>query len=243
VDITGNEQGNGIYNPFMWNLLNTKYIIAPGLISNDQNRFQGVFQSKEPGITVQQGTPPQPIIVWQNPQALPRAFFSYSYAIKPKLDILHAMHDGAFTPREITYFDQQPAGMPALETAPIDSANETITSMQYGNELVAFKTRTNGNRLLFMSDTWYPDWHASIDGKETPIYRADYAFRAIVVPKGDHQVKFEFNDPSYATGRSMSLFMNVLALLGFIAGTGSLYYIHKKKRPETGVLPPEADGQ
>jgi hypothetical protein len=242
VDITGNEQGNGIYNPFMWNLLNTKYIIAPGLITND-NRFTAVFQSKEPGITVQQGTPPQPIIVWQNPQALPRAFFSYRYEVKPKLDILHAMHDGNFSPRDVTYFDQQPAGLAPLETAPIDSANETISSMQYANENVTFKTHTNGNRLLFMSDTWYPDWHATIDGHETPIYRADYAFRAIAVPKGEHVVKFEFNDPSYTTGRSVSLFTNVIALLGFVAGAGSLYYMRKKKRPEAGVLPPESNIQ
>jgi uncharacterized membrane protein YfhO len=113
--------------------------------------------------------------------------------------------------------------------------------MQYGNELVSFKTHTNGNRLVFMSDTWYPDWHATIDGHETPIYRANYAFRTIVVPKGEHQIKFEFNDPSYTTGRSVSLFTNVLAILGFIAGAGSLYYRHKKKRPEAGVLPPESN--
>lgn len=240
VDITGNEQGNGIYNPFMWNLLNTKYIIAPGLISNDQNRFKGVFQSHDPGITVQQGTPPQPIIVWENPQVLPRVFFSYRYEIKPKLDILHAMHDSAFTPRDVTYFDQQPAGMPALETAPIDTVNETIGAMQYHNEEVAFKTRTNGNRLVFMSDTWYPDWHATIDGKETPIYRANYAFRAIVVPKGAHDVKMTFSDPSYSTGYSVSLLTNVIGLLGFVVGAGSLYY-RRKKRPEVEVLPPEGN--
>ncbi|MDP4199233.1 MAG: YfhO family protein [Bacteroidota bacterium] len=239
VDETGNMQGNGIFNPFMWNLLNTKYIIAPGLISDDQARFRGAFQSREQPVTTEQGKPPQPIIVWENPQALPRAFFAYRYEVKPKLDILHAMHDGSFNPRDVLYFFDTPKDMPQLSTAPIDSS-ETVTSMQYHNEDVSFRTHTNGNRLLFMSDAWYPDWSATIDGKPTPIWRANYAFRAIAVPAGQHDVKFTYYDPQYATGSSVSLFTNVIGLLGFIVGSGSLYYMRKRKKPEVEVVPPEA---
>ncbi len=238
VDETGNMSGNGIFNPFMFNLLNTKYIIAPGLITEDQNRFRGVFQSREAPVNVEQGKPAQPIIVWENPQALPRAFFAYRYEVKPKLDILHAMHDGTFNPRDVAYFFEAPKGMPQLATAPIDSS-ETISMMQYHNQDVSFRTRTSGNRIVFMSDAWYPDWTATVDGKPTPIWRANYAFRAIAVPQGQHEVKFTFSDPKYVTGRSISLLANVIALLGFVVGSGSLYYMRKRKRPEVEVIPPE----
>ena len=40
VDETGNEQGNGIFNPFMFNLLNTKYIIANGSLSRRPLAFR-----------------------------------------------------------------------------------------------------------------------------------------------------------------------------------------------------------
>lgn len=116
VDETGNMQGNGIFNPFMFNLLNTKYIIADGGLSEDRTRFIPAFVSKEPAQAQQNGKPGQPDIVWENPQALPRAFFAYRWEVKPKLDILHAMHDGTFSPRDVAYFDEAPNGMPPLAT-------------------------------------------------------------------------------------------------------------------------------
>ena len=237
VDITGNENGNGIFNPFMYNLLNTKYIIANGALTEDRTRFIPVFQSREPAQP-ENGKPGQPTLVWQNPQVLPRVFFAQRYEVKPKLDILHAMHDGAFNPRDVVYLEEQPKNVPALYALPIDTANETVYMESYKNEEVDFKTRTYGPRLVFLSDTWYPDWSATVDGKETPIYRADYSFRAIAVPKGEHEVKFIYNDPHYITGRSISFTTNALALIGFALGLGSLYYIRKRKRPEVEIVPP-----
>src|SRR5579883_2503916 len=187
VDETGNMNGNGIFNPFMWNLLNTKYIIANGALVEDRSRFNPVFVSKEPAQS-QNGKQGQPTVVWENPQSLPRAFFAYRYEVKPKLDILHAMHDGTFNPRDVVYLDEAPKDMPALATNPLDTATEKLT-MDYKMEDITIHTQTNGNRLLFMSDTWYPDWSATIDGKPTPIYRADYAFRAIAVPQGTHTIQ------------------------------------------------------
>jgi hypothetical protein len=218
----------------MFNLLNTKYIIANGALTEDRARFTPVFQSKEPAQS-DGGKPGQPAIVWQNPQVLPRAFFAYRYEIKPKLDILHAMHDGTFSPRDVAYFDEAPKGMPALATQPLDSS-ESVTLKQYHNEQVDLETKASGNRLVFMSDTWYPDWSATVDGKETPICRADYAFRAIVVPAGVHQVKFSYYDPKYSTGRSISLGTNSLALIGFGLGIASFNLARRRKRPEVEVI-------
>ena len=47
-------------------------------------------------------------------------------------------------------------------------------------------------QLLFLSDAYYPDWQATIDGREAKILRADYAFRAVVVPAGNHEVTFDY---------------------------------------------------
>ncbi len=128
--------------------------------------------------------------------------------------------------------------MPQLDTAPIDTSHEKLT-MDYKNEDVTFHTTTSGNRLLFMSDTWYPDWHATIDGKPATIYRADYAFRAIAVPPGQHELKLTYYDPEYSEGRTLSLITNALALIGLGIGIAGFTYSRKKKRPEAEVLPPQ----
>ncbi|MDP3940883.1 MAG: YfhO family protein [bacterium] len=44
--------------------------------------------------------------------------------------------------------------------------------------------------LLFLSDNYYPGWKAYVNDKETTIFRADYTFRAVVVPAGESSVKF-----------------------------------------------------
>ncbi|MFA5338479.1 MAG: YfhO family protein, partial [Candidatus Omnitrophota bacterium] len=51
---------------------------------------------------------------------------------------------------------------------------------------------------------------ALVDGKRVKIYPADYAFRAITVPAGEHMVTFRFSPFSFKLGVALT----VLFLLG-----------------------------
>jgi uncharacterized membrane protein YfhO len=59
--------------------------------------------------------------------------------------------------------------------------------------------------LLILSDTFYPGWHAYIDEKEVKIYQADYIFRAVEIPPGEHKVEFIYAPASFKIGATMSL--------------------------------------
>jgi hypothetical protein len=48
------------------------------------------------------------------------------------------------------------------------------------------------NGLLVLHDTYYPGWIAEIDGRLSPILRADELFRAVELPAGTHHVLFRF---------------------------------------------------
>ena len=65
---------------------------------------------------------------------------------------------------------------------------------------MTIKISASNNALLFFSDAYYPGWKAFVDGKETPLYRADYAFRAAVVPQGSHVVSFSYQPLSFKIG-------------------------------------------
>ena len=41
---------------------------------------------------------------------------------------------------------------------------------------------------LVVNDCWVPGWTARVDGSEAPVLRADYAFGAVPVPPGEHEV-------------------------------------------------------
>ena len=46
------------------------------------------------------------------------------------------------------------------------------------------------NGFLVLTDSYYPTWHAAVDGVEEKIYRTDYNFRGIIIPAGKHKVEF-----------------------------------------------------
>jgi uncharacterized membrane protein YfhO len=58
---------------------------------------------------------------------------------------------------------------------------------------------------LVLVDSWYPGWNASVDGKPTPIYRADVLFRAVPLTSGQHTVSFEYRPLSFLAGAMVSL--------------------------------------
>ena len=46
--------------------------------------------------------------------------------------------------------------------------------------------------VLALHSTWYPGWVAEIDGKRTPILRANVLFLAVEVPPGLRRVVFHY---------------------------------------------------
>lgn len=57
---------------------------------------------------------------------------------------------------------------------------------------------------LVLSDVWYPGWQARLDGKPAAIRRANYLFRAVSVPVGEHQVELVYRPLSFYLGALLS---------------------------------------
>ncbi len=74
--------------------------------------------------------------------------------------------------------------------------------------------KRDGEKMYFVSDAYYPGWKAFVDGKETKIYKADFAFRAIKIPKGEHEIKMVYEPQSFYLGLKISL--ATLIILGII---------------------------
>ena len=79
---------------------------------------------------------------------------------------------------------------------------------------------------------YYPyGWKATIDGKEAPIYRVNYALRAMVVPAGQHRIDFVFEPAIVQTSSKLTLAGGILLLLWGIAG--GVMAVRRKKRVTT----------
>ncbi len=75
------------------------------------------------------------------------------------------------------------------------------------------------DRLLFVGDSYYPGWKVYVDGRERPLLRANYMFRAVALDAGEHNVRFIYDPLSFKLGGLVSL-LTVCWLI--------VYYIRKR---------------
>jgi hypothetical protein len=124
---------------------------------------------------------------------------------------LNQIANGAFDPRDLMYVLNDPG---ARVDPPAAGASVEVT--EFGIQHLKLKATATGNNLLFLSETYYqPGWKATIDGKEAEIIRANYLFRGLVVPPGEHTIEMRFEPSGFVLGKNLSLAVNLLVILGF----------------------------
>ena len=169
------------------------------------------------------------VAILENPSALPRAFLVSSATVMKPTDILNTMANGDFDPRgtallELPEEDESQAGGGVADPKTVADWLQGSAGAQPGRaQIVSYhadeatiRTVSEHNTLLFMADSYYPGWKALVDGREAPIYRADYLFRAVEVPAGEHEVRFIFEPESFALGTRLSLFTISTLLLVWV---------------------------
>jgi hypothetical protein len=81
--------------------------------------------------------------------------------------------------------------------------------------MLEFRVDADQPGWLLLSDAWYPGWQATVDGVEAPLLRADYLFRSVHIPPGDHRVHIDYRPSSFYLGLALSLII-LLVVFGFI---------------------------
>jgi hypothetical protein len=101
---------------------------------------------------------------------------------------------------------------------------------KYGLDDLYFTSRNTKDGLAVFSDIYYSKgWKAYVDGKETPIMKADYVLRAIKIPAGNHNIEFHFKPASFYNGQKVAMISSIL-LIGLCLA--ALYPLVKKRSPQ-----------
>ncbi|MEX1233294.1 MAG: YfhO family protein [Planctomycetaceae bacterium] len=139
-----------------------------------------------------------PVEVWENPDALPRAFI-VGQAEQPKtFDDLSRQLE-TFDPRKTVLLEKDvlPPG-PRSEYRPA-----TITKYSPNRVTVAAELDRPG--YLVLTDLFHPGWTATDNGKAMPIMLGDLAFRVVPLEAGRHDVEFAFRPVGYQQGKIVTL--------------------------------------
>jgi len=88
--------------------------------------------------------------------------------------------------------------------------------VRYEPERVAIETTSDAPGFLILTDQYDPGWRAWIDATPARIYRADYLFRGIPVPVGQHRVELAYRPPSIIYGAVGTLV--AVLLIGLLSG-------------------------
>ena len=70
--------------------------------------------------------------------------------------------------------------------------------------------------LLVLSDTFYPDWKATIDGKNAHIFPVNITYRGVVLPKGSREVIFTYSPKSVRLGLQLSLLTHLFIAIAVV---------------------------
>ena len=80
----------------------------------------------------------------------------------------------------------------SLQAKIITRESSELKLLKYSFNQVKVKTNLDRKRFLFYTDNYQDEWQASIDGKKTPLYRTNVAFKGVWVPAGEHIVEFYY---------------------------------------------------
>jgi hypothetical protein len=100
-----------------------------------------------------------------------------------------------------------------VQPFPASSVRATVSAWAPGRMTVNLAGEDARKGHLLISENWYPDWHATVDGRPALVHRADHSLLSVDVPAGAKRVELRFNSRSYVRGKWLSAVSAAAALI------------------------------
>lgn len=151
--------------------------------------------------------------IYENIRALPRACLVGSVReIADEKALFAAMADKNYDPRKEIVTDRAPQGV-LPNTGVADLGRVDVTD--YGYTRVRLRAQANADCALVLADTYFPGWRAYVDGKQSEVFPAYYAFRGVLIGAGVHTVEFRYEPWTFRAG----LWVSVITLASSLAAS------------------------
>lgn len=178
--------------------LGVKYFLSTntdGFSSFTDSRFKLIFEKN--GIQV-----------YENSKALPRAIFVSDYkTFKTKEEFVKIFFSKEFDPEKTVLLEKN-----INFKKEKNIASSEIKLIQYESNDVSYEVKNGKEGVFFLSDVYYPGWKVFVDNKQKELLRTDYAFRGVVLEKGEHGVHFKYDPFSFKLAKTIFLISLIFTL-------------------------------
>jgi hypothetical protein len=171
-----------------YNFLGAQFVVAGKGVPPADSTFVPVFDA-DPAVDIYLNTNARPRV-----SLVPRAITAAS--AREAFDLVHAP---GFDPAMMTVVE---GGPPLAGSAAAGEAS--LSYVEYGAERIVVRALTPSPAYLVFSEVWYPGWRARVDGQAEPVYRANTAFRAVLLAPGEHEVALVFDPWTFKAGAAIT---------------------------------------
>jgi hypothetical protein len=202
-----NESGQGYHfidayekglHSLLLNLLNVRYIIVPSHPPQENQASLQRFEREHPMVYEDDQSK-----VLENPKALPRAWIVHSARKEESSEeALRLLSSEEVDPTQEALLEDEP---PQQISQPHDLSADQASVEEYEANRIRLKTSTGAGGLLVLSEVYYPEWKAYVDGQPAPVYATDQLLRSVPIPVGKHEVELRYESWELRAGIAISL--------------------------------------
>ncbi|MBD3367949.1 MAG: YfhO family protein [Candidatus Eisenbacteria bacterium] len=186
----------GLTNLKVMALLNVRYVVGPETLDHP------AFETVSPGVH-------------ELTYTLPRAYL-VGEARTSASDALALRELGVDSYDPLSYAIVQGELPGPVESA--EGSTARIVSLE-PHEIVVDASIRRPCLLVFSEIYYPPGWRATVNGEEAEIIRANYAFRSVWLPAGEHRVVLEHVAPDLRLGLILTIIAAVIIALLWLAPT------------------------
>lgn len=172
-------------NMAVYDMLNTKYIIAPDGVHQNQSAAGNAWFVED-------------VVFVDNAN-----------------QEITSLGEPAWNPRNKAFVDRRFEGQLKGMTTPVVDSSSSIALTNYKVNHLTYKSSAREPQVALFSEIYYDKgWTAYVDGTRVPYFRADYVLRGMVVPAGDHTIEWRFAAPNFALLVGITATCSLILLLG-----------------------------
>jgi hypothetical protein len=200
-------------SPSFLDLLSVRYLILP-----EPQSVPG-FHVAVPQSTTTLGTR---AVLLERDSVVPYARVALNAVKAPEGPEIGTLLDPRFPINDVVLFaDTSSVRVDSIvQPLPRSRVSATLTSWAPGAMTIALNGSDAKAGYLLVSENWYPDWHATVDGKPAVVRRGDHTLISVDLPAGAREVRLWFAGADYARAKLVSL-LSLLIAVGMI-GVGAL---------------------